>query len=73
MNRKQAIAQIKYAGYHGDTARGMRAYIENRISYQVYIETFALVHEPRRAECPAPVHNGKKLENPIMAQGIFIV
>ena len=36
MNRKQAIAQIKYAGYHGDTARGMRVYIENRISYQVY-------------------------------------
>lgn len=40
MKRKDALALIKYAGYHGDTAKGMRLYVENRISYQAYIETF---------------------------------
>lgn len=52
MNRKQAIAQIKYAGYHGDTARGMRVYIENRISYQVYIETFRAGARAKKSGMP---------------------
>lgn len=40
MKRKDAIALIRYAGYHEDTGTGLRIYIENRISYEAYTEAF---------------------------------
>lgn len=33
MKRKDALAHIKFAGYHEDSKTAMRIYTENRISY----------------------------------------
>ena len=40
MKRKDALNLIRYAGYHNDTAMGMRVYVENRVSYKAYLDTF---------------------------------
>jgi hypothetical protein len=34
------IAQIKAAGYHNDQRKGMTLYVENRISYENYIQAY---------------------------------
>ena len=41
MNRKQALVYIMLAGYENDTARGIRLYIENRVSREAYNKAFA--------------------------------
>ncbi|AIG04669.1 hypothetical protein HZ99_21700 [Pseudomonas fluorescens] len=41
MTRKDAIALIKLAGYHGDTKTALRIYTENRVSYTAYSEAYA--------------------------------
>ncbi|WP_271198509.1 hypothetical protein [Pseudomonas turukhanskensis] len=41
MTRKDAIALIKVAGYHGDTKTSLRIYTENRVSYAAYSEAYA--------------------------------
>ena len=38
MTRKQAIELIKLATAEGDDNTAMRIYLENRISYKVYME-----------------------------------
>lgn len=35
MTRQEAIATIKYAGYHNDKKTMTRIYIENRLNYHV--------------------------------------
>ncbi|MCS4315555.1 hypothetical protein M2397_005889 [Pseudomonas sp. BIGb0381] len=41
MNRKDALAHIKFAGYHEDSKTAMRIYIENRVSHAAYIDAYA--------------------------------
>jgi hypothetical protein len=40
MPRKQAIAIIKYAGYHNDQKKAMITYIENHVSFAVYMQAY---------------------------------
>jgi hypothetical protein len=41
MKRKEALAHIKFAGYHEDLKAAMRIYTENRISYAAYSDAYA--------------------------------
>ena len=41
MTRKDAIALITLAGYHGDTQTALRIYTEKRVSYTAYSEAYA--------------------------------
>jgi len=48
MNKREAlIARIEYAGYHNDTATGIRLYAENRVSFAVYAAAFRKGAEKR--------------------------
>lgn len=38
--RKSALVLIRVAGYHNDQEAGLRVYVENRISLQVYKQEF---------------------------------
>lgn len=38
--RGQVLLAIPYAGYHEDTAAGVRLYINNRVSLAAYTEAF---------------------------------
>ncbi len=49
MKRKEAIALIKVAGYHNDSAAGTRLYIENRVSYQSYKDAYRLGQQSKAA------------------------
>lgn len=42
-----ALAKVKFAGYHEDTSMGTRLYIENRISFEAYSKAF---NEGRQAK-----------------------
>lgn len=52
MKRKDAIAHIKVAGYHGDTKTAMRIYTEHRISFKTYTEAFARGRELKAEGMP---------------------
>ena len=47
MKREDAIAHIKYAGYHDDMEKGVRLYSENKVSYPVFVGAF---NEGRKAQ-----------------------
>jgi hypothetical protein len=40
MKRKDALVLIRVAGYHEDTAAGIRLYVENRVSFEAYTVVF---------------------------------
>ena len=40
LKRKDMLAAIRVAGYHGDKERGILLYVKNRISLQVYRREF---------------------------------
>ncbi len=40
LKRKDMLAAIRIAGYHGDSERALLLYVENRISLQVYRREF---------------------------------
>lgn len=50
MPRKHAINLIKEAGYENDTAKMMRIFCENRISYAVAQKAFAEGKERKKRE-----------------------
>lgn len=60
MKRKDAIAHIKVAGYHGDTKTAMRIYTEHRISFQTYTEAFARGRELKAEGMPCTCTNCAK-------------
>lgn len=41
MDRKQALAAIKFAAYHNDSREALRVYVENRISRAAYEKAWA--------------------------------
>jgi hypothetical protein len=40
LKRKDMLAAIRIAGYHGDQERGILLFVENRVSLQVYRREF---------------------------------
>ncbi|MGY2172145.1 hypothetical protein [Pseudomonas gingeri] len=56
MNRKDALAHITTAGYHGDHKTALRIYTEQRISRQAYDDAFSrgaqLKRDGMRCICP---------------------
>jgi hypothetical protein len=52
MKRKDALAAIRAAGYHGDQERGILLYVRNRVSLQVYNREFDTGAAMRRNGVP---------------------
>ncbi len=52
MKRKDALNLIRYAGYHLDLDKAIRVYVENRISYQVYVNTYREGIEAKLSNLP---------------------
>ena len=52
MKRKDALAAIRIAGYHGDEESGILLYVKNRVSLQVYNREFNAGAAMRRSGVP---------------------
>lgn len=52
MQRKDALAHIKVAGYHEDSKAAMRIYTENRISYAAYSDAYAAGRQAKASGIP---------------------
>jgi hypothetical protein len=52
VRRKDVLAAIRIAGYHGDKEGGLTLYIENRVSLQVYRREFNSGAEMRQTGLP---------------------
>jgi len=52
VRRKDVLAAIRVAGYHGDKEVGLSLYIENRVSLQVYRREFNSGAEMRQSGLP---------------------
>jgi hypothetical protein len=52
VKRKDVLAAIRIAGYHGDKERGLSLYIENRVSLHVYRREFNNGAEMRENGAP---------------------
>jgi hypothetical protein len=54
MNRKEAIAAVRAAGYHNDGSAGLQAYIAARMSYGTYARELKAGRDDRADNKPCP-------------------
>jgi hypothetical protein len=61
MKRADALALISYAGYHNDSARMIRLYVENKISYPIAQKQFkeGVKMKANGIKCGCNLCNGK--------------
>jgi hypothetical protein len=52
MKRSDAIAHLRFAGYHGDRKAFTRIYVENRVSYAAANEAYAVGVRARATGVP---------------------
>jgi len=60
MTRKDALAHIKVAGYHGDLKSAMRIYTENRVSHAAYSEAYAMGRQLKSNGMPCGCNDCQK-------------
>lgn len=60
MKRKEVLAAIRDAGYHGDRERGILLYVKNWVSLQVYGREFAAGAAMRQQGLPCDCFECRK-------------
>jgi hypothetical protein len=60
LKRKDMLAAIRVAGYHGDKERALLLYVENRVSLQVYRREFNVGAALRQNGVPCSCYACKK-------------